>query len=167
MTELCPGGGWGGKRSFLSYWLHCCRGSGRCDLGLQMPLQGCCASKHHHGQQRACCHMHLCSWKLGIALSCHCCWFPVARCLDAAGRSKCHALPILMLPGFLGLADLAALAICLGSQAPSVLFLWFRHLCESQPTHFDVQVCGIFQGPGMLGRGTFVELWMFYWYQFE
>ena len=35
MTELYPGGGWGGKRSFLSYWLHCCRGSGRCVSGLQ------------------------------------------------------------------------------------------------------------------------------------
>ena len=32
---------------------------------------------------------------------------------------------------------------------------------------FDVQLCGIFQGPGMLGRGTFAELWMFYWWQFE
>ena len=104
-------------------------------FGLAEPLQDCCACKHYHWQQRACCHMHLCSWKLGITLNCHCCWFPVARCLDAAGRSECHALPLLMLPGFLGLVDLAALAICLVSQAPSALFLWFHHLCESQSNY--------------------------------
>ena len=131
--------GW--EEEFLSYWLHCCRGSGKCDSGLQMPLQDCCACKHCHWHQRACCHMHLCSWKLGIALSCHCCWFPVARCLDVAGRSECHALPLPMLLDFLGLAELAALAISLVSQAPSALFLWFHHLCESQSTHLLMCSC--------------------------
>lgn len=37
------------------------------------------------------------------------------------------------------------------------------------PAHIplDVPACRILWHPGVLGRGTFVELWMFYWFLVE
>lgn len=67
MTGTLSWGGWGGKRSFLSYWLHCCRGSGRCDLGLQMPLQDCYACKAPlRAAEGLSCHMHPAAESLGL-----------------------------------------------------------------------------------------------------
>ena len=40
-------------------------------------------------------------------------------------------------------------------------------LCVPVHPPLDEQVCGILWHPGMLGRGTFVELWVFYWLQME
>ena len=40
-------------------------------------------------------------------------------------------------------------------------------LCVSVYPPLDVQMCGILQCPGVLSRGTFVELWMFHWLQIE
>lgn len=40
-------------------------------------------------------------------------------------------------------------------------------LCVSVHPPSSVQTCGILQHPGVLGRVTFVELWIFYWLQMK
>lgn len=50
----------------------------------------------------------------------------------------------------------------LGLQAPSQPFPQFCLLCIPAHQPLDVQMCQILQCPVLLGRGTFVELWMFY-----
>ena len=72
---------------------------------------------------------------------------------------------LLCVTGFSGAVGSAAVA------EGGVQDHWY-HLCCSPvlstlcvPVHSttDVQMCGIFQSPGVLGRGNFVELWVFYW----
>ena len=64
--------------------------------------------------------------------------------------------------GFSGAAGSATTTRGLGSQVPPVLLLWLC-LLYVFCTPLDVQMYGILQCPGVLGRGTFLELWMFYW----
>ena len=45
--------------------------------------------------------------------------------------------------------------------AASLLFPWFCLLCALQLTHLLMSRCTIIQHPVLLGRGAFVELWMF------
>lgn len=65
-------------------------------------------------------------------------------------------------PGFSGASGSAAMARGPGLQAQPPLFPWFCLLYLFHPS-LNVQICGIIWHPGVLDRGAFFELWMFYW----
>lgn len=69
--------------------------------------------------------------------------------------------------GILGAVGISAMTEGLGWQAPPPLSPHLPPLCGSVHPPSSVQTCGILQHPGVLGRVTFVELWIFYWLQTE
>lgn len=87
-------------------------------------------------------------------------WWAPVRSLPKV-RVMCAASPAAT--GLSEAVGSAATVRQLGLQASTSLFpRSISSMCSSPPS-LDVQRCGIFQHPVMLGRGTFTVLWMFYW----
>lgn len=92
--------------------------------------------------------------------------FPVAKGATTARRLEPCVLSSLLLQGSLGLQ-----AQPLWPEAKTAdilpLFPQFYLLYVFQSTHLQKQTGGSLQHPSVLGRGTFVEFWMFYQLQNE
>ena len=77
-----------------------------------------------------------------------------AQTTTAAGEPESYVpLPLLLLG-----------SLCCGLHFISPYSL---PLCVLVHPPLHLQVCEILWSPGVLGRGTFVELWMFYWFFIE
>ena len=93
---------------------------------------------HCHFYLVTCSHWHWCSLMARVLYT----TFPVATRFSVAVGS-------------------AAMIGVVGLQAFSLLLPWFCLHCVSVHLPLDVSMCGILQHPVVLGRGTFVVLWIF------
>ena len=79
----------------------------------------------------------------------------------------CCVVPPLKLLDFLGLWVYLPQLKIWDCRHPLFYSPHLPPLCVSVHPPSSVQTCGILQYSGVLGRVTFVELWIFYWLQME
>ena len=131
-----------------------CHGHLCCTQGFGVRRHWCC-------RQGGWSHRHLCGWRDGVAGSAAPS-FPVAMGATAASKLELSTPPPQLLPvefsEALGPASMARITGTTSTSPPVPPLL-----CVPVHSPLDVQMCGTTWCPGVWGRGTFAELWMFYW----